>query len=102
MEAIVAVLPVALALVQVDNGGVPELLWQLSLVPHGAEYVGELTGQNWATSCVDLSWNGVSTKCFAVGESSDSFSDHSICWRIIKGSVDWDLGKTRNGFVVDG
>ena len=34
---VVAVQPVAFALVEVDNGGVFELLGQLPLVPHGAE-----------------------------------------------------------------
>jgi len=77
---IVTGVPGPFVFVEVDGGGIFELLWQLFLGPHGSEEAGEALDQLWAASSRDLCRNGVSIRCFAAGETLDCFCDFSLCW----------------------
>lgn len=66
--------------VEVDDGGVFEFLWQFFLGLYGGEEVGEVFDQFWVVSSVDFYRNGVSIRCFVVGEMFDCFCDFSFCW----------------------
>ena len=68
-------LAISFALVDVEYCAIPELLWQLLLVPHGLVQACQLIVDGCTTGLEHLSRNGIGARSFSTGHLLDRFAD---------------------------
>ena len=65
---IIADLAVSFALVEVDDGGVLEVLWHCLVLPDELKQLVKFLDQGHTSLIVDCSWDRIRTRCFATGK----------------------------------
>ena len=99
---VVAGLTVSFSLVDVNNCGIPEFLWQVLLVPHGLKQACQLATDCFVAHRVLLCGNGIGARSFPTGHLLGCFADFFAGRRGVKLLVDRQLWEVCNCFVVNG
>ena len=98
---VVAGLAVSFSLVDVNDCGIREFLWQMLLVPHGLKQACQLATDGFAAHLLHLCGNVIGAGSFPTGHLLDCFADLFVPRKGVKLLVNRQSLEALNCFVVN-